>query len=273
MRNPTHSSSLIARYSLLLLLLAACAQGVPAATPTPRATLVPSLTPSPDIAGLVNATLTAIASSPAATPPAGAAAEASAEVTDEPIRVTLQPLAGEKIPPPLDINLQEGWQSGYDVLVLQDADGEIRGIPLAVYQGPITGGTGVIVLLWGFPSLTAGNPFLQTTPEPDLWSDGLRLLRLAVFDPKCNIGTDLKRDYRIGTLSAVGTQFAAVTCPEGAPDTRGWFAGLQDNGLNFIFYIYADPIDAMQTGQDELQAVLDTVRFHVPEATPDTGSG
>jgi hypothetical protein len=128
------------------------------------------------------------------------------------------------------------------------------------------------VLLWGFPSLVPTNALdpasalLGTAPAPDLFADGLRLLRLAVIEPACNIGTDLRRDYRVGGLAAVGTQFAAVDCPQEA-DTRGWFAGVQSGGLNFIFYVYADPITAMDMGRDELQAILDTVVFRVPEAT------
>jgi len=196
----------------------------------------------------------------------------------EPVVITLEPLMGASITPPLIIGLPQGWAYGYDVLVLQDVDA-IRNIPIAVYMGPVTGGTGTIILVWGFPNLI---PSLTENgiAEPNLWADGLRLLRLAVIEQGCNIGTDLRRDYSIGGLASVGTSFAAVGCPELA-DTRGWFAGLQQFargwfaglqqfGLNFVFYTYVEPISAMDaSAPDELQRILDTVRFVVPPtATP-----
>ena len=107
----------------------------------------------------------------------------------------------------------------------------------------------------------------QATVEPDLWSDGVRLLRSAVIESDCNIGVDVRRTYRLGLLSAEGTQWSAVSCKSGLPDTRGWFAGVQDNGVNFVFYVFTDPITAMDTSSGELQAILDTVRFRVDTLT------
>ncbi|MBI5670229.1 MAG: hypothetical protein HZC41_19725 [Chloroflexi bacterium] len=191
--------------------------------------------------------------------------------------VTLPALAGERIPPPLDITLPEGWRTvGYDVLVLNDV-GAIRGVPVAVYQGNVTGGRGTIVVLWGFPNISDPFPDGGASGAPDLWSDGLRLLRLAVLEQGCNIGTGDQRSYRVGLLSAVGTQFSAVECPELEP-TRGWFAGVQEGGLNFVFYAYAegepvvDPqrVDVFNAASQEMQAILDSVRFRVPEATPES---
>lgn len=192
------------------------------------------------------------------------------EATPEPEVLVLDPLMGDQVTPPLTIDLPDGWRSGYDVLLLQDIDA-IRNIPLAVYTGPLTGGQGTIVLLWGFPNLVIGSPLLGEV-TPDLWSDGTRLLRLAIVESGCNIGTDLRRSYPIGGLAAVGTQFAAVDCPE-LPDTRGWFAGLQQFNLNFLFYAFAEPIAAMDgPAEAELQAILDSVRFvrpPTPEAAPE----
>jgi hypothetical protein len=179
-----------------------------------------------------------------------------------PVVVTLQPLQNQPIPPPITIGLPQGWRTGNDTLVLNDIDG-MRSIPFTIYTGPVSNGVGSIVLLWGFPNLVAGNPFDVATPEPDLFTDGLRLLRLAIVETGCNIGTDLRRQYNIGGLAAFGTQFSAVTCPE-LPDTRGWFAGLQQNGINFIFYTYADPIEAIDGARAELQSILDSVRFVLP---------
>lgn len=189
------------------------------------------------------------------------------EATDEPLLVTLEPLMGEQIAPPLTLDLPDGWRAGYDTLVLQDIDA-IRNIPFAVYSGPVAGGTGTIVLLWGFPNLVAGNPFEQTEIEVDLWSDGLRLLRLAIVEEGCNIGTDLRRQYAIGGLTATGTQFSAVDCPELA-DTRGWFAGLRQLNINFVFYAFTEPISAMETGREQLQAILDTAQFTALDSAAD----
>ncbi|MFO7322353.1 MAG: thioredoxin domain-containing protein [Chloroflexota bacterium] len=203
-----------------------------------------------------------------------AGAEATPEATEELLIVTVEPLLGERIEPPLEIELPDGWRYGYDALVLRDVDNVIRTIPLAIYTGPVTGGRGFIVLLWGFPNLIAGNPLSGAAIAPDLWSDGLRLLRLAVVEQGCNIGTDLRTSYSVGELPASGTQFSAVDCPQ-LPDTRGWFAGLQEGGINFVFYVYTEPIEAMNVAEDQLQLILDSVRFTVPEAAatlPPTGT-
>lgn len=200
-----------------------------------------------------------------------ALAEATPEATED--TVVLPPTLNEQVPPPLIIGLPPGWETGYDNLVLQDVDA-IRTIPFAVYRGAVTGGTGNIVLLWGFPNLLlADGPQATITPEmleEGLWLDGLRLLRLAIVEPGCNVGTDLRREYSVGGLTAVGTQFAAVDCPELA-DTRGWFAGLRQFNLNFVFYVYTEPIEAMDSAQEELQAILDTVLFTAPPTpTPES---
>lgn len=191
------------------------------------------------------------------------APEATPEATSEVDRYTFDPLAHEQIEPPLTITLPDGWSSGYDALVLQDIDG-IRPIPFAVYTGPVTGGTGTIVLLWGFPNLINAN---SVAVEPDIWTDGTRLLRLAVVGDGCNVGTDLRRMYSVGGIQAIGTQFAAVDCPD-LPDTRGWFAGVRQFNVNFVFYAYTEPIAAMDgSAPDEIQAILDTVQFVEPEAS------
>ncbi|MFN8453019.1 MAG: hypothetical protein U0521_31465, partial [Anaerolineae bacterium] len=196
------------------------------------------------------------------------APEATPEATSEVDRYTFDPLAHEQIEPPLTITLPDGWSSGYDALVLQDIDG-IRPIPFAVYTGPVSGGTGTIVLLWGFPNLINAN---SVAVEPDIWTDGTRLLRLAVVGDGCNVGTDLRRMYSVGGIQAIGTQFAAVDCPD-LPDTRGWFAGVRQFNVNFVFYAYTEPIAAMDgSAPDEMQAILDTVQFVEPEATPEASS-
>ena len=238
--------SLIA-FIVLVLLLAACA---PSAAPTPTATLVPSSTPT------IAATQTPLPTLTETPPPQDA--------TEEPtVVMQITQLAGVGDPPPLDITFPKGWGYRYDNYLMPDVDG-LRSIQIAYYEGPVTGGTGKILLFWAFPNMV--EPIVQPgepAPESDLWSDGLRLFRLAMVDRGCNSGTDLQRTYRIGNLSASGTQFSIIDCPE-SPDTRGWFAGLRVNKINFVFFVYAEPIEAMTTADDELQAILDTVVFRVP---------
>ncbi len=194
--------------------------------------------------------------------------QATAEATSQVDRYTYNPLAHDPIPPPLEITLPDKWTYAYDAIVLQDIDG-IRPIPFALYRGPLaSGGMGDIVLLWGFPNLVVGAP-AGGVVQPDLWTDGTRLLRLAIVEGGCNVGTDLRRDYSVGGLQAVGTQWAAVSCPQLA-DTRGWFAGLRQFNVNFVFYVYTEPIGAMDAAQAQLQSILDTVKFVLPKlATPE----
>ncbi|MBL8120383.1 MAG: hypothetical protein JNJ78_22825 [Anaerolineae bacterium] len=266
-------------YVLLLVIMLTLSATVLARDPAValQSTLVPSLTPTPNNAAqaqlAIDQTLTAIAQ-----PGETFIPSFTLTPTEVPLVITLPPTTGDKIPPPIEIELPESWLMGYDAQVLPDVEPDtVRVIPVAVYTGPITGGTGTIVLYWGFPNLvTPSNEVMaqsamgmtpNATVEPDLWSDGVRLLRSAVIEPDCNIGVDVRRSYRIGLLSAVGTQWSAVSCASGLPDTRGWFAGVKEQGINFVFYVFSDPITAMDTGSGELQAILDTVRFHVVDVT------
>lgn len=272
-------------FCLLMLLLAACG-GAPVPTTVAQATLVPSLTATgaSEVQAAVDGTLTAIAVEQAAStlqtpdPNVTFVPDFTLTPTEAPLVITLPPTTGDKVPPPIEITLPTGWQVGYDAQVLADVEpNKFRVIPVAVYSGPITGGTGSIVLYWGFPNLVTPTTDVmaaaamgmtpQATVEPDLWSDGVRLLRSAVIESDCNIGVDVRRSYRVGLLSAEGTQWSAVSCKSGLPDTRGWFAGVKDQGVNFVFYAFTDPITAMDTSSGELQAILDTVRFRVDMLT------
>ncbi len=266
-------------------LFAACG-GAPQPTAVAQSTLVPSLTATEgsDIQAAVDATLTAMVTQQALStldtpqPNVTFVPDFTLTPTEAPLVITLPPTTGDKVPPPMEITLPEGWQMGYDAQVLADVEpNKFRVIPVAVYSGPITGGTGSIIVYWGFPNLVtpttdvmaaaAMGMTAQATVEPDLWSDGVRLLRSAVIETDCNIGVDVRRNYRVGLLSAEGTQWSAVSCKSGLPDTRGWFAGVQDNGVNFLFYVFTDPITAMDSSSGELQAILDTVRFRVDTLT------
>jgi hypothetical protein len=228
-----------------LALIGSCSpQAAPTLTPVPTSTA----TPVPTLQDVIIETNTP-------------------EATEEPpIEIEFDLLAGEGLPPPFDIALPAGWQHGYDMLAVPDVDGIIRAVHLTVYRGPVTNGEGTIIVLWGFPNLIGGgNPFQlpgTPTPTPNLWSDGLRLFRTALVDRGCNSGTDLQRNYTVGDRAGSGTQFAIIDCPE-SDDTRGWFVGLQEQGLNFVFYLYAEPITVMESAEVELQAILDSVQFHV----------
>lgn len=230
---------------VMLLAAAACA---PSAEPT--LAVLPSaepFTPVPSNTPYVRPTL----------PPTWTPAPSA---TPEPTREQVDPLTGEQVPPPLSLELPEGWRFGYDTIIY-DNIGVMDAVRVALYQGPVSGGQATIVLLWNFSSVTTGNPFAQDYGVPSLWLDGLRLLRVLVFEAGCNFGTAPQKEFNVGGLAATGTDFAIVDCPE-LPDTRGWFAGLIVNQMPMIFYMYTDPIHAMDGPAPlEIQAILDTVNF------------
>ena len=229
---------------VVVFLLAACSTAAPTATPTP--TPLPTLTATP---------------LPTATPSPEPRVEPTVEPTVETLQLT--PLAGFGIEPPVEMTFPDGWGYLTDTFALADI-ADLRAIPVVYYEGPVTGGTGKIILFWGFPNLIDPFPDASTPLAPNMWSDGLRLFRLTMVESGCNSGTDIQRTYRVGNQAAVGTQFSIVDCPE-SPDTRGWFAGTQVNSLNFVFFVFAEPIAAMDTADDELQAILDSAVFSVPE--------
>ncbi|MAS37139.1 MAG: hypothetical protein CL610_24275 [Anaerolineaceae bacterium] len=237
---------------IVAVLLAACGA---APTPTPTLTPVPSSTPT---------TPPTATPEPSPTPAPEITEEATAEAEE-----TL--LLGEGAPPPFEITLPDGWQIAMqNALFIPDVDATARPVQVTVYEGPVSEGTGTIVVMWGFPNFMVGSPFAlpgTPTPAPNLWSDGLRLFRTAMVEQGCNAGTDLERTYNIGDRTGSGTKFAIVDCPE-TPDTRGWFVGLQEDGLNFVFFVYAEPIEAMDTSEDALQGILDSIEFHVSESFP-----
>jgi hypothetical protein len=242
---------LITHHSLLItfVFLAACST-----PPVELPTLVASLTPSPiptlqaSPTELVqNLVIVSATPDPLMTP------------TATPLVLQIEPITGDGIAPPFTIVLPPQWETFYTNYILQDVTG-LLALPLTVYRGPVTGGVGTIVVLWAFPTISALNQTQPNASQMDLFADGLRLLRLAVLEQGCNVGTDVRRQYTIGGLTATGTQFSAVTCPQ-TPDTRGWFAGLEVNGLNFAFYMYTDPITAIDGARDGLQAVLNGITF------------
>ncbi|XWX03683.1 hypothetical protein VZO05_14340 [Aggregatilineales bacterium SYSU G02658] len=232
---------------IVALLAAACAPAAPAPTAEPA-------TPAPTNTPFVRPTL------PPTFTPAVTPTEAALDLPPTPTPVLVQPLTGVRIEPPFSITLPEGWGRASDTFLYEEL-GDVVTVPFTLYQGPVSGGRGTILVLWNFRSVAAANPLGTPTTERSNWSDGLRLLRYPVFEPTCNIGTEPERAFTVGGRPATGTNFAAVDCPE-LPNTRGWFAGLTVNEIPFVFYVYTDPLEAMLgRAPQELQAILDSIVF------------
>lgn len=237
------------RLGLLLLIVSLMGMGFAAAqdNPTPVPTSTETNTPAPT--AMVSAT-----PGPSPTP------------------IVIDPVLNIAIEPPLQIDVPDNWEVGYYVHLYRDLDERVETVPWAIYRGPIVGYdetgeltevTGTIILLWGFNSVL--NPFSQQSGLTNPWLDGQRMMRVVLFDARCVLGLAPQKEYTIGTKSAVGTQFSAVDCPQD-PDTRGWFAALVVEDINFAFYAYADPIQPVDSPfEAELQTILDTVEFNVAE--------
>jgi hypothetical protein len=202
--------------------------------------------------------------------------EITPEATPEVVNIIIEPSEGQEIDPPISITLPDGWQAQNGTIVVQDIVG-LRVLPFTAYIGDVNGGTGFIVLLWGFESIAvSADPMNDERVLFNPFMDGVRLLRLALVESDCNLGTDVEREYPIGDKIGLGTGFAAVSCPN-TVDTRGWFVSINVDGLNFAFYVYAEPIETMDGAEAYLQAILDTVRFDIQgyleriraEATPE----
>ncbi len=245
---------------IAVLILAACDPGDGDPEVVIPDTPVPSLTPTPFT-----------------TPTANVSPTPAESATPTPTFVPLQfeSEGVDEYRPPINIDLPDEWQSGFDIIVNPDIDGELRAFPVAVYQGPVTNGTGTIILIWGFQSTTPSE-VIAPSDSVNIYRDGLRLWRFLLNGIECNVGSDLQRDYLIGGLPAAGTFVSAVDCPPGVggvedPDVSGWFAGMRVENLPFIFFAFSDPQAILGPARDEMQAILDTVEFRVAEfltATP-----
>lgn len=250
---------------LVMLLLAACGGQEalpPTATPSPvpTDTATPASSPTPSMTATFTRTPL-----PTFTP-----TDASNPPTAAPTLTPTEELVQEGDPPPFDITLPEGWNARYALVPLR-LDVARMTIPVSLYGGPVPGVEGVfasIVVIWGFPSLA---PNSEGATGPDLWADGLRFLRGGVLDISCNVGTDLegRTTFRIGDREdAVGTYFSAVDCLNEA-DTAGWFAGLNEQGGNFVFYTFTDPLEGIDPARGPLQDILNSIHFHdLSTATP-----
>lgn len=250
---------------LLALLAAACTPSPePIATPVVQVpTLTPTLVVIDTPTAFVRPTLP-----PTFTPIGAPEAEAT-----EPPTLIVDPLMGFSAQPPLDITLPDGWDVYYRTWGFNDA-GRLTALPFAFYEGPVTGGSGKLVLLYAFANAASSNPLRPDFAQPNLYIDGLRLLRSVVF-----ICADLSvaaqyDNWYIGDVPATGSTFDAANCGVDVPDTQGWFIGTQVGGLNFMFYAYTDPGSALDgPARAELEAIINSVVFRPEdfraEATPE----
>ena len=266
---------------IVIFSLAACggssepeATELPPSTPTTETTLVPTLTFTPI------PTLQAEDFSFDIATMQSAAVVLEPEATEDGLQFVVAPNEEEAMDPPIALNAPDGWQYGNLVTPVEDVIG-YRLIPTTIYRGPIPGGTGYIVLFWGFYNITlVNNPLVAETNVGDTWLDGIRLLRLGLIEPECRYGTGERKDnMRVGNVLGTGSDWSAVECPSSA-DTRGWFVATNVDGLSFVFYVYGEPIDVMDNPQamEVLQGIMDSVEFNVvefidsmrlPEVTPE----
>lgn len=251
-------------FILSIVLLVGCV-----AAPAPTETAIPSVTP------------TLVASSTPTLQPTGTATTIVETATITPVEsesptplpVTVVPVIQTDLVAPVRMQLPDNWLSGNGALPLQEGIGiDIGFVPFSVYTGPVTGGEATITLIWGFRNITPAVPIPGQEGQVDLWLDGLRLLYTAVLESECTIGRDERRTFSIGGREAIGGYFAADNCPE-LPDTRGWFVVLQEEDINFAFYVYTEPMEVMDgEGRQELQAILDSVTIDMSLLpTPEPG--
>ncbi|NJL93522.1 MAG: hypothetical protein HC915_07205 [Anaerolineae bacterium] len=68
-------------------------------------------------------------------------------------------------------------------------------------------------------------------------------------------------------MEAVGTIYSASPCQD-QRDFAGFFAALQVEGGNFAFFVSVEPLQPaslLSEGLREIQTMLDTIVFEIPE--------
>ena len=55
--------------------------------------------------------------------------------------------------------------------------------------------------------------------------------------------------------------------------SSGWFAGLNQYGGNYLFYVTIDPVEAYNDARPEVQKILDTVVFTQPGQATGAATG
>ncbi len=169
-----------------------------------------------------------------------------------PTIVGIQPID----PPPLTLTLPNGWESEHVQVPISSAF-DNDSLNLSLYEGPLTNAErGYIWVLWRFDVL------LDETGELSLWPNALLYLRSFLFRG-CNIGVypDQRREYAIGDRIGSGTIYSAVGCGPDAPDVAGWLITLSVGDENYLFYIGISPAENVSLARDEMQAILNSIRF------------
>jgi hypothetical protein len=209
-------------------------------TATPRASLIPTLTP--DLASTSQLAPTAT------------------DIIPTPTGPTPIPELQPGFAPPLAVTLPEGWRTAHILVPMNTV--YFRGeLPISIYRGPLGSDVvGTLWIAWGFPNVTS------PTGSVNLYGDGVQLLRGMIFDSQtCEIGLGgEQRDYQVGGLAAVGTIYSAVNC-EGSTDIAGFFAVLEVGGGNFAFFVGVEPVTATDVGLPQMQAILDSIVFEDAE--------
>jgi hypothetical protein len=166
------------------------------------------------------------------------------------------------VSPPLEITLPDGWQTVDLVVPLRTFDNEMHDVPLTIYFGTLDGDVNAFIYLyWGFP-----NAVDWVTGEYNLWADGVQILRGSLVGDTCNLGVYDQQTFMVGGLEGVGAYYQAAEC-QGEDDTAGWFTTVRVYNGSFAFYVAVEPWDARSTQRDNLQAILDSVKFLPPDKT------
>ncbi len=160
-------------------------------------------------------------------------------------------------PPLLTIELPTDWDEDHFLIPIssQFVEGDII---LSVYEGPLMEGVkGYIWVVWRFP-----NVLPYDADSFDLWADAVLYLRSMLF-MGCNIGLDTENrtTYTIGGQEAVGSTYSAVQCVSGAEDVAGWFAALQYEGENYVFYMGVEPANMIGSATPALRQIANSITF------------
>lgn len=263
--------------SVLVLSLVACTPSGPTdrdLTTTqlmPNATIVAQLAETSTAAAefvLTQSVATAVPTSTATTPPTiGPSIEpptltpTAIPTEDNLIPVTLNPSVITDVEAPIRIDVPEGWKFASDALLIPGAEG-MSVVPFSLYQGEVTGGKGTVIVLWAFENVVPASPVGGALSQLNLYADGLRLLLFTVIESECQFGYNEEQVFSVGGMDGVGTYFIADECPDDLPSIQGWFSALRVNRLNFAFYAYTEPQEAiLGAAREELQAILDSVEF------------
>lgn len=241
---------------VLAVVLAACEATVPAPEP-----IIYTATPQP-------VTEEPLDIPPTRTPvPTNTRQPLPPSVTPEPtippeptlVELNISPLLEVDFEPPLRIQLPPSWVRHSDALLMPELDNTVA-VPFGFYSGPVSGGgTGNIIVLYGFSSLI---PAGMQGASANLYGDALRMLLFAIIEPTCEYSFEEETTYMIAGRQVRGTIFAANSCPDGLPSLQGWFGALNVEGLNFAFYAYTEPFEALtDLSRAELQRILDSVEF------------